>query len=106
MPTQTLRPLREVAQELAAAHRAADPETTRIKLFSSAQDDEIRLLEISTSIPTTGEILPYRFASDEANGINYPSTIILVTPDEWRDVENGVIELPLGWPLSDAEDIL
>lgn len=105
MQTQTMRPLREVAQELAAAHRTADPQTAEIKLFSTPEDSEIRLLEISTSVPTTNEVLPYRFPADEANGINYPSTVILLTPEEWRDVEKSALALPEGWLLDNVEDI-
>lgn len=105
MPTQTLRPLREVAEELAAAHRAVDPETTTIKLFSSPKNDEIRLLEVTTVVPATGEALPYRFPPDPAERIDYPSIVVLLHPAEWRDVEHGALTLPAGWELDSAEDI-
>ena len=105
MLTQTIRPLRDVAKDLAAAHRAADPKTTAIKLFSSPQGDEIRLLEVSAAVPTTGEALPFRFAPAPSNGVNYPSVVVLLNPLEWNDVENGAMTLPAGWELASAEDI-
>ena len=105
MLTQTLRPLREVAKELATAHRAADPKTTIIKLFSKPQDNEIRLLEVSTVVSATGEVLPFRFPAVPAERIDYPSTVILLHPDEWQDVQNRVLDLPVAWELATAEDI-
>ncbi len=105
MQTQTIRPLREVALELADAHRAADPETTIVKLFSSPQDDEIRLLEVSSAVPATGEALPFRFAPSPTNGINYPSVVVLLNTSEWTAVENELMPLPAGWELASAKDI-
>ena len=105
MLTQTMRPIEEVAKELAAAHRAADPKTTLVKLFSSPQDDEIRLLEISTAVPAIGEVLPYRFAPHKASQIDHPSIVVLMNPADWEDVQKDALRLPAGWDASSARDI-
>ena len=95
----------QVATELARAHREADNATTLIKLFASDRQDEIHLLEVSTSAPTSGEVLPFKFAPDPANGVDYPSIVILLSPTEWQQVERGELELPQGWSLAKAVDL-
>jgi hypothetical protein len=100
-----MRTLEEVARELAAAHRSSDPATTTIKLFPSNGTDEIRLLEISSLAPTTGEVLPFRFGPSPRHNIHYPSIIILLSPQEWQDVQHGHLALPEGWNLSLAKDL-
>ncbi|WP_159397892.1 hypothetical protein [Sorangium cellulosum] len=96
-------PERDVARQLAAAHRHADPATTTVKYFPSHA--EVRLLEVSAAAPTTGEILPFQFEPDRANGVDYPSIVILLSPAEWARVENGSLPLPAGWDLDQAEDL-
>ena len=99
------RPLKTVARELAIAHRAADNKTSLVKLFPSAQADEIHLLEVSAGAPTTGEVLPFRFAADVVNGVDYPSVVILLSPEEWQKIETGKLLLPSDWDLTIAEDL-
>jgi hypothetical protein len=98
-----MRSTRTVALELAAAHRKADPDTKVVKFFPA--ENEIRLLEVSDIAPTTGEILPFRFAADVTNRVEYPSVVILVSPSEWIDIESGKLSLPDGWNLQFAEGI-
>ena len=96
----------EEAVELAMAHRRADDHTTTIKLFyNGPQEETVRMLEVTASVPVTGEILPFRFNADIAHGVPYPSEIILVNPLEWQDVQEGRLELPQGWNIQDARDI-
>lgn len=99
------RTLEAVARDLAAAHRKEDSATSTIKFFPGARQDEVCLLEISSTAPTTGEIMPFRFGADVANGVEYPSIVILVSPDEWQDVQAGKLRLPQGWDLSTAQDL-
>ena len=99
------RSLEDVARDLAAAHRKQDSQTSTIKFFPGAQKDEVCLLEISAAAPTTGEIMPFRFGADVANGVEYPSVVILVSPDEWQAVQAGKLSLPQGWNLSTAKDL-
>jgi hypothetical protein len=99
------RSINTVARKLASAHRKADKKTDTIKLLPTAQQDVIRLLEVSRAAPTTGEVLPFRFAADAANGVDYPSVVILLSPEEWQRVEDGDLSLPAGWNLAEAANL-
>jgi len=95
----------EEAKELAAAHRKTDPATRVVKFFPAEYPDQLRLLEVTTSVPTTGEVMPFTFSADPHHGIDYISTVILLSPDEWNDVRVGKLSLPPGWDISTAEDV-
>lgn len=99
------RMLIDVARDLAKAHRRADGQTSVIKLVPVNGKEEIRLVEVSGSAPTTGEPFPYRFEASPAAGVDYPSTVILLSPEEWESVERGDLALPAGWDLTRAEDL-
>jgi hypothetical protein len=83
----------------------ADRETVLVKYFPAAEGSEIRLLEVSRSAPTTHEVLPFGFAADHTHGIDYPSVVILLSPEEWTSVQDQDLKLPAGWDLSTAEDL-
>ncbi|MEP7120080.1 MAG: hypothetical protein ABJE95_04180 [Byssovorax sp.] len=100
-----MRSLKSVATDLAAAHRKADTATSTIKFFPGAKPDEVCLLEVSSTAPTTGEVMPFRFGAAVANGVDYPSVVILVSPSEWQDIQKGQLPLPGGWDLAAAEDL-
>lgn len=109
MPDQLQRSLDEVARELAEAHREADPTTQAVYLALDPAGREIRLVEVSGSVGTTGEVLPFRFGPRVDQGIPYPSIVVLLSPDEWKQLEAGQLELPESWgraaalvPLSKA----
>ena len=100
-----MRSLKVVSSDLAAAHRKADSATTTIKFFPGAKQGEVCILEVSSTAPTTGEIMPFRFGPDPANGVDYPSVVILVSPSEWQDIQKSKLPLPNGWDLATAEDL-
>jgi hypothetical protein len=85
------------ARNVAAAHRAADPETQIIFLDRDPAEREIRLLEVSASAATTRELYPFAFAERRDLGINFPSVVLLLSPTEWDEVKRGELVLPLGW---------
>jgi hypothetical protein len=87
----------EVARELAAHHRAEDPDTQEV--FLAESPDEVRLLEISGSIESWGlpEVLPVRFAAKPDAGIPYASNVILLSPEDWAQVQAGTVQLPADW---------
>jgi hypothetical protein len=93
----------DVAATLAQAHREADPKTNTVKYFPGGPP--IRLIEVSSEAPTTGEILPFEFPEDRANGVVYSSIVVLLSPEEWDDVQNGALPLPTGWDLYQARDV-
>ncbi len=87
--------LEEVAEFLAGSHRLEDPATQAIYLAPG--DDEIRLVEVSGSLGSTGEVLPFRFTARPDQGIPYPSVVVLLSVDEWQDLLAGKLKLPPGW---------
>ena len=95
-----MKTISDVARELASAHRAEDPETKSV--FLANNESEVRLVEVSGSISSGGEVLPFRFASRPDLGVPYPSVVVLLSEDDWRSVERGDLALPVGWGSPDA----
>ncbi len=87
----------ETARDLAEAHRRVDPATTMILLLADPTGEEIRLVEVSMSAPRSGDVFPFRYEARPDLNIDFPSVVVLLSPDEWQDVEAGRLELPSGW---------
>jgi len=90
----------QTARELAAAHRQADPGTRLIFLQPDVDEREIRLLEVSAAAPTSGELYAFSFTARPDLGIPYPSVVLLLSDEEWEDVQRGNLQLPNGWTLN------
>ena len=103
MSTSKEAELRVTATSLASAHRKEDPNTTEVFLFPDPQLANVRLLEVSRSAPRSGDVLPFGFEPRPDLGVPFASTVILLSPDEWRDVLAGALSLPPGWDLSKRE---
>lgn len=93
------------AADLAAAHRKEDPKTSEIFLIPDPQFANVRLLEVSGSAPRSGDVLPFSFTARPDLGIRFPSTVILLSPDEWKDVLAGKLSLPPDWNLAKREKL-
>ena len=95
-----------MAEKLAQSHREADPRTTHVFLSEDPEGQEIRLVEVSESVPNSGGVLPFRFRSAPERQINLPSVVILLHPLEWENLHQGRLSLPTGWlPVSDLKEI-
>lgn len=92
-----MRSLETVAREVAAAHCEQDPDTTAVYLVPDPAGAEIRLVEVSRALGTVGEILPYRFKPTPERGVPYATVIILLSPADWEQLQQGQLELPQGW---------
>jgi hypothetical protein len=95
----TLRTYLETAQDLAEAHRRADPGTEAIFLVPDPAEQEVRLVEVSTRVPTSGDVFAFGYSARPDLGIAFRSAVVLLSPDEWRNVESGLLLLPPGWDL-------
>lgn len=92
----------EVANELAKAHKEEDPDTSHIYLASSSEDSgEVRLVEVSGSLESSSEVLPFRFTERTDLGIPYASVVILLSPEDWNLLKAGRLALPDGWGSAD-----
>jgi hypothetical protein len=93
------------AEKLAAAHKQEDPQTKEVYLFPDVQLDDVRLLEVSGSAPKSGDVLPFHFQPRPDLGIDFSSTVILLSPEEWKDVLAGKLQLPGGWDLAHKKSL-
>ena len=100
-----MRSKRDVAIDLANAHRSADPATKLIKYFPDAEADHVCLLEVSDTAPTTNEVLKIAFAAQPKTGIDYRSQIILLSPDDWSAVIANNLCLPNNWDITGSEEL-
>jgi hypothetical protein len=97
--------LQETAVLLADEHRKVDPDTKVIKFFPDKSGAMVRLLEVSSATPTLGQISPFAFNADPKGGIDHPSVVILVSVDEWTDIQAKRLSLPSDWDLAAATDL-
>lgn len=97
--------LRDTAVSLAASHRKHDPSTTEILWAPNEAMTEIRFIEVSAAMLTSGEVFPFRFNPAPEKGIDYASIVVLLSLDEWDEVQAGRLELPQGWTLSEFHRI-
>ncbi len=102
MTTSPQKSIEQTAYTLARAHREQDPETTKVLFATDSDAREIRLIEVSGSVATTGEILPFRFREQPDSGIPYPTTVVLVSLDDWERVKSGELSLPDSWGKPDS----
>jgi len=92
-----------VAKLLAESHFRVDPAIRRIVRLvlsdaeqESRQDEPIKLLEVNEDTIATG-VQPVYFSAHAPSGIDYPSIIVEVRPEEYQEIEEGTLRLPNGW---------
>ncbi|MGM0578222.1 MAG: hypothetical protein ACQEXJ_21035 [Myxococcota bacterium] len=93
------RTIEETARELAAAHRAEDPDTLAVYLVPDPKGQEVRLIEVSASVDPVGDVLPFRLEPAPDKGIDYPVVILLLSPTDWEQLQRSELELPEGWRI-------
>lgn len=91
----------EAAERLAQIHYQSESTSevyvTRASLEAEDHADQpIELLEVDEDTIPTG-VVPLHFGPLPESGIAYSSTIIEVTPEEYRQIEKGELPLPEGW---------
>lgn len=81
----------ETARLLAEEHSGEDDGLQAV--YWAPSEDEVRLVEVSTSVADRGEVLPFRFTPDPPD-VPYPSVVILLGPGDWTRVERHEMALP------------
>jgi hypothetical protein len=89
------KPIVDVAKDLAEAHRKEDPATKAV--FLAENPAEVRLVEVSGSVSSSGEVLPFRFGPRPDLGVPYASVVVLLSEDDWGRIERGELALPPDW---------
>ena len=78
----------DVAKKLAKAHFNVDSDVKQIYLLEPLNEkdekDPIKLLEVVQGTLEVG-VEPIAFAADPARGIEYPSLIVEVSPEEYEN---------------------
>lgn len=100
----------EEARELARRHYQVELGITEIFLLNNKglngqshpenNGETIKLLEVNENTIASG-IMPIQFAPIPAAGINYPSVIVEVTPDEFTQIQQRKLALPDGWEIGE-----
>ncbi len=98
MPAQRIE---EIVRRMAREHFEIEEDIERIIWFKNGKKEEIRLLEVNrNSIPENLILTVYLKPTREHP---LPALIGDITPEEWEKVKRGLIPLPEGWSLDDAE---
>jgi hypothetical protein len=79
------------AKLLAGEHCREDGEIERI-LWAPAEN-EVRLIEVTSSVTDRGEVLPFRFSPDPPE-VPYSSVVILLGPGDWKRIKAHELDLP------------
>jgi hypothetical protein len=65
--------------------------------FPDSAAQTVRLLEISDEFLADGCVKP--FTLGRSASFPFRSTVILASPQEWREIQAGRLSLPEGWDL-------
>ena len=98
--------LEEEARELAKIHQEIDGGTHIAMFFPSENEEELKMLEVSSSLATSGETNPFFFEKNEKEGIMHNCSLILLSDQEWDDVCAERLSLPKNWNLHQAKEVL
>jgi hypothetical protein len=93
-----------VARYLAAEHRKED--TSIEAVYWLRHDTEVRLIEVTKSVPADGSVMPFRFTPDPPD-VPSPSLVILIHPSDWarrKELEWPADLDPETHPLSEIQD--
>ena len=97
----SLEKIKRQAELLARENKEAEPDISKVYWFPD--ENEVRLVELHSTVPPSGEgpVYPYYFPPALADNLPTTSGVVLIRPEEYRNVE-----LPPGWgPWSKAEEI-
>ena len=82
---------KETARFLAGEHMKEDEGLRTV--YWAPSEDEVYLVEVTTSAPDSGDVLPFRFTPDPPD-VPFASTVILLSPQDWERVNRKELELP------------
>lgn len=97
----------EEAKKLTQEH--TDEIVSVVSVWLCQHDEQIRLVEVddtySDPIGSTGEVLPFGFAAQPDLGYDHPTVLIVLSPEEWNQVQSGKLSLPEGWNKDELQCI-
>lgn len=84
-----MKPHERTAKLLASEHRKNDQNISHV--FWLEHPREVRLIEVTSSVPRDETVMPFRFTEDPPE-VPVPSLVVLIHPDDWARKEF------LNWP--------
>lgn len=94
------------AKELARKHYEIEEGLTDVFLLTDTvsvtvqRPRSIKLLEVNQNTVASG-IVPIKFLAAPSSGVNFPSVIVEVTPEEFRKIQSHELKLPDGWAVGE-----
>ena len=85
----------QAVEVLAQWHAAGEDAPQAIYHFDDPDRQEIRLIEVSETVPASGQVQVLPIGSSKE--FPFSSAVALVTPDEWEQLEAGELSLPEKW---------
>lgn len=89
--------LYDYARHLAQLHKATDPDLAKVFFVDDPAKKEVRLVEVTGSVGTTGEVMPIRFAADPSAGATFPTVLVLLSEEEYALLGTKELSLPDDW---------
>lgn len=94
----------QLAKELIEAHFELEEGISIVYRMLSAHEDApdepIKLLEVNDNTVPTARVEAFLFSGNA----EFPATVIAeVTPAEFEQIKSGLIPLPTGWSLENAQ---
>lgn len=80
---------------LAREHRKSDPDI--VAIYVDPGTDAVRMVEVSRSVGTTGEVIPFRFTGGIEADLPLDTVLVLVSEEELRLLQSGELDLPHDW---------
>ena len=93
-----------VARKLADHHYFVEEGITHIFRLTGRPEAEarpeepIKLLEVNENTVPSG-VMPLGFGTLPEAGIPFPSVIVEVTPEEFKQIQAHELKIPLGWTI-------
>ncbi len=92
-----------VIERLVKEHFDIEESIESIVWVNPNHQKDILLIEVDTTAIPAGRVEPFYFKPTEE--VPYPMRIANITPDEWKGVQSGSINMPEGWTLDGTERI-
>lgn len=93
--------IEKVVSQLVRSHFEIEEAIDQIVWLRDGDEQEICLIEVNCNTLPTGSVEVFYFAPSP--DVPFPVRIADVTPQEWEQVQNGQIPLPLDWTLARAK---
>lgn len=85
----------DAVKTLVGWHAEGQDDLDAIYLFPDSSGQVVRLVEVCRSFAETGDVAPVSFGASAE--FPFKSSVALVTPAQWKDIQSGALSPPQGW---------